>query len=89
MITVFPKYVLSFKEVKLTLTGKIPEKPYAHADLDLYSLMCRLKKCGIDLGEGGEGWSTEKARTKLSVSTKSVKAMTMMTSGRRRKKIEA
>ena len=72
MNTVFPKYVVSFKEVNLILTGKIPEKPYAQSDLDLYSRMCRLKKCDIDFGEQGRGW-TEKARTKLSVSTKSVK----------------
>ena len=90
MNTVFPKYFLSFKEVHLILTGKIPEKPYAQADLDLYSLMCRLKKCDIYLGEGGGGggWLTEKARNKLTVSTNSVKSMTKMISGRWRKKIE-
>ena len=55
MNTVIPKYVTSFKEVNLIRTGKIPEKPYAQADLNLYSLMCRLKKSNIDLGEWVRG----------------------------------
>ena len=69
---VFSKYVLSFKEVILILGGKILKKLYAQYDLDLYSRICGHTKWDIDFGEQGRG-STEKARTKLFVSTKSVK----------------
>ena len=63
----------SFKEVILILTVKIPDKPYVQADLGLYFSRVSLKDGKLIWGCRG---STEKARTKLSVSTKSVQSKT-------------
>ena len=59
--------------VHLKLTGTIPEKPYAQADLGLYSLMIGLKDAILIWGSGG---STEKARIKRSVCTISLQSKT-------------